>query len=158
MNLIKFSLFAFLITFCSCSISIDDIGVDDLINDVFIINSSFEGTKVPIYVAHNGADVSDEFTELKIVLDDSFNFTSNASEIDRQPNPWADSGHFALLDTAITLNTSSFALKRNDGVEMLAEVDDETITLSFDLQVPATQSTFIDERLNGAWIFVFNKE
>ena len=104
----------------------------------------------------DGTDVSEDFASFTLSIDESLSFTSNADELNRQPNPWITQGMFTLDESASS--SSQFRLLRNDGLTIDGQLDedDKTLVLSFTYD----ESALVNGRtqaVGGDWSFTLTK-
>ena len=148
-SIILFSIIT--LSFLGCSK--DDTKVDN----VALAAEKLGGTYSPTYVSLDGDDVSSDFNDFTISIDESLNFTSNSAFLDRQPNPWAASGSFIIMEPVDDHN--SVTLLRNDGVELFAELAEASaiVELSFLFDADSEGSNGRTAAVEGEWLFDFEK-
>ncbi len=122
-----------------------------------IIIDKLKGTYSPTYVSLDGDDITSDFAGFTLTIDESLNFTSNSVSLDRQPNPWAGTGSFTIVEPVS--GTTSATFTRNDGVGIFAEWDEasSTVDLSFVFNSSSVGSNGRISAVEGDWVFVFKK-
>lgn len=103
----------------------------------------------------DGTDVSADFNNLTLTIDESLNFTTNGDALERQPNPWTTKGTFTL--DASASSDSQFRLLRDDGLTIDGQLSEEGNTLELDFTYAEETANGRTQAVGGDWSFTLTK-
>ncbi|MEQ9116950.1 hypothetical protein [Fulvivirga sp.] len=121
-----------------------------------IVIEKISGTWSVSYAELDGNGLTEAFTGLQITTDSDLLFSTNSSTVERQPNPWAESGSFTLPDEITS--TDNVLITRNDGVVLsLLFITETNVQITFNFNNDNIGSNGRVSAVSGDWVFEFEK-
>lgn len=121
-----------------------------------IVTEKISGTWSVSYAELDGNELTEVFTGLQITIDAGLLFSTNSSTVERQPNPWAESGSFTLPDE-ITSTDNVFITRNDDVVLSLVFITETNVQITFNFNNENVGSNGRVSAVSGDWVFEFVK-
>ena len=101
-------------------------------------------------------DLTDQFVNFSLTINSDFNYVTNSTSVERQPNPWPIGGVLAFgANPDGTVNTNM--LRRDGELDMAIGVNDASLSIEYNFDENLHTGSGREQAVEGDWVFQFLK-